>query len=71
MQQMQEIRCGGCNKLLGKGVFKIMSIKCPRCKTLNELRAVSPIPERQRASHKGGLHEQTNHSMGGRQTPSG
>ncbi|WP_321161130.1 Com family DNA-binding transcriptional regulator [Herbaspirillum lusitanum] len=71
MQEMQEIRCGGCNKLLGKGEYKVISIKCPRCKTLNELRAMSPIPERQRASNTEGVHEQTNHPMGRRQAPSG
>lgn len=31
---MQEIRCKNCNKLLFKGVFKCIEVKCPRCKRL-------------------------------------
>jgi len=28
---MQEIRCKGCNKLLGKATIIVAAIKCPRC----------------------------------------
>ncbi|MEA1065824.1 Com family DNA-binding transcriptional regulator [Erwinia sp. HR93] len=31
---MQEIRCKNCNKLLFKGVFNRVEVKCPRCKRL-------------------------------------
>ncbi len=31
----REIRCACCNKLLAKGRAAAISIKCPRCKTLN------------------------------------
>ncbi|QHM71684.1 Com family DNA-binding transcriptional regulator [Mixta intestinalis] len=31
---MQEIRCKNCNKLLFKGVFNSVEVKCPRCKRL-------------------------------------
>lgn len=32
-----EARCGNCNKLLAKGGYEILEIKCPRCKTINQL----------------------------------
>ncbi|MFE1572299.1 Com family DNA-binding transcriptional regulator [Comamonas odontotermitis] len=47
---MQEIRCGSCGRKLGEGIFQILSIKCPRCGTINSLRALSPTPERPGAS---------------------
>ena len=31
---MRNIRCKNCNKLLFKGVFNQVEIKCPRCKRL-------------------------------------
>ncbi|HDK0627796.1 TPA: Com family DNA-binding transcriptional regulator [Escherichia coli] len=31
---MKSIRCNNCNKLLFKGVFNQVEIKCPRCKRL-------------------------------------
>lgn len=68
---MQDIRCGSCNKLLGKGTFDTVSIKCPRCKTLNTLRAMSPIQERHVAPVKGEANEQTNYSVDRRQTTTG
>lgn len=42
---MDEIRCGACGKKLGNGIYQSLAIKCPRCKTLNFLRAESPKPE--------------------------
>lgn len=47
---MQEIRCGQCRRKLGAGEFRAYAIKCPRCGTLNQMRTVSPEPERPRAS---------------------
>nr|WP_236200235.1 Com family DNA-binding transcriptional regulator [Pseudomonas pseudonitroreducens] len=39
---MKEIRCGGCNRLLARaGLFDQIQIKCPRCRTLNHLKAES------------------------------
>ena len=32
---MKDIRCGQCDKLLAKGEAAMLSIKCPRCKTIN------------------------------------
>jgi len=42
---MDEIRCGACGKKLGDGIYQTLQIKCPRCRTLNFLRAQSPKPE--------------------------
>ncbi|UJX43184.1 Com family DNA-binding transcriptional regulator [Desulfovibrio sp. JY] len=46
---MREIRCGNCGKLLAKGEAVNLSIKCPRCGTMNLLRATSPGQEPQEA----------------------
>ncbi|WP_111640001.1 Com family DNA-binding transcriptional regulator [Marinomonas shanghaiensis] len=56
---MQNIRCSKCNKLLAKGVFQMIEIKCPRCKHINEsamstINGVKP-------------HGKTHHSMDRRQ----
>lgn len=45
---MQVLRCGSCNRKLGMGEYSRLEIKCPRCGTLNQLRAVRPKPERPR-----------------------
>ena len=37
--ERNEIRCGICGKLLGKGTAMDFEIKCPRCKAINHLRA--------------------------------
>lgn len=50
---MLEIRCGGCHKLLGKGIYLHLAIICPRCKVMNQLRAASPEPECPGAPEKG------------------
>lgn len=42
LQRMKEIRCGGCNRLLARvGQYDQIQIKCPRCGTLNHLKAES------------------------------
>lgn len=44
--ERNEIRCGNCGKLLGKGTALDFEIKCPRCKAINHLRASdSPCSE--------------------------
>ncbi|WP_074924296.1 Com family DNA-binding transcriptional regulator [Delftia lacustris] len=53
---MQEVRCASCNRKLAMGVFQHLSIKCPRCGTLNSLRAWSSEPECLRAPLKKGSH---------------
>ncbi|WP_353172401.1 Com family DNA-binding transcriptional regulator [Acinetobacter rudis] len=32
---MQRITCRSCGRLLAKGIFTTLEIKCPRCKTIN------------------------------------
>lgn len=63
---MKEIRCDGCNKLLGKGIWVELQVKCPRCKTMNNLKAASLM--------NGDTHDarrRTNHSLDGREAPPG
>lgn len=57
---MQDIRCGSCSRKLGVGEFTVLEIKCPRCKTLNHVRAASPSPERPGASKKEPTHHEGN-----------
>ncbi|WP_173085163.1 Com family DNA-binding transcriptional regulator [Fundidesulfovibrio magnetotacticus] len=49
---MRDIRCGRCSKLLCKGSVWELEIKCPRCHTLNHVRAASPSAEGHGASAK-------------------
>ncbi|TAN64767.1 MAG: Com family DNA-binding transcriptional regulator [Magnetospirillum sp.] len=53
---MESIRCGNCHRLLARGRFDAIEIKCPRCGTLNHVRAKSPDPERPRASNQKDVH---------------
>jgi phage FluMu protein Com len=46
-----QIRCGNCNKLLGKGTALDLAIKCPRCGHINH------IKEGHRASQQEALWE--------------
>jgi phage FluMu protein Com len=41
----EDIRCGNCNKLLARGQALDLTIKCPRCGTINHVRAKSPGAE--------------------------
>lgn len=47
---MQEIRCCQCSKKLAVGEYVRLDIKCPRCKTMNYMRTVSPEPERHQSA---------------------
>ncbi|MBS0353048.1 MAG: Com family DNA-binding transcriptional regulator [Proteobacteria bacterium] len=38
---METFRCICCNKKLGEGEFTRLSIKCPRCGHVNDLKATS------------------------------
>lgn len=51
-ESLSEIRCAECGKLLARGEVLILTIKCPRCKTYNTLRAMSPNPECQEQSQE-------------------
>ena len=41
----REIRCGQCNRMLAKGMALDLSIKCPRCGTINHVRDTIPSSE--------------------------
>lgn len=43
-KQQNDIRCGHCNRKLGEGIYQVLAIKCPRCGTLNHLRASTHPP---------------------------
>ncbi|TAL53813.1 Com family DNA-binding transcriptional regulator [Pandoraea sp.] len=47
---MKEIRCENCRRKLAMAEYTRLSIKCPRCRALNVLRAERPEPECRRAS---------------------
>lgn len=53
----QDIRCGQCRRKLATGFYIELQIKCPRCGTLNHLKAESLEPERHRASETGNTDE--------------
>jgi phage FluMu protein Com len=37
VENVREIRCGTCNRLLAKGEALRLAIKCPRCGTINHI----------------------------------
>ncbi|WP_081401941.1 Com family DNA-binding transcriptional regulator [Acinetobacter colistiniresistens] len=47
---MQQINCRSCGRLLAKGTFKTLEIKCPRCKAINFL-SISNAPLDRRERH--------------------
>lgn len=55
---MEIVRCGKCGRKLAEADYVSLSIKCPRCGTLNLMRAERPQPERLGASiRKETFHE--------------
>ena len=63
---MLDIRCGGCNKLLARADYKALEIKCPRCKTMNNLQAVEPRSSALSASIESVICGKTDYSVDGR-----
>ncbi|WP_306730218.1 Com family DNA-binding transcriptional regulator [Burkholderia multivorans] len=47
---IQDIRCGSCNRKLRAGEYIRLTIKRPRCRAMNVLRAQRPLPAGHRAS---------------------
>ncbi|WP_421721587.1 Com family DNA-binding transcriptional regulator [Acinetobacter guerrae] len=43
--KMETIKCRSCGRLLAKGKFISLEIKCPRCKTLNSMSIVNAKPD--------------------------
>ena len=66
MKTENDIRCGSCSRKLGSGEFTLLQIKCPRCGTMNHLRATRPDPERHRASTSMTTDGQENPAQGPR-----
>ncbi len=64
--QINDIRCGNCRRKLGEGTYLVLAIKCPRCGTLNHLRASTPSPH---ASER--LNQENAHAIFKKQVPSG
>ncbi|MBT0961649.1 Com family DNA-binding transcriptional regulator [Denitromonas iodatirespirans] len=50
---MKIIRCGSCNRKLGEGIFTALSIKCPRCRRINHLKASSLPSDKSGDRHEG------------------
>ncbi|AFJ02012.1 Mu-like prophage protein Com [Methylophaga frappieri] len=63
---MIEVRCGDCGRLLARASFSRIEIKCPRCKTLNSLRAIEPPTQAPASANVEVNHGQANTSMDGR-----
>ncbi|MDR2744039.1 MAG: Com family DNA-binding transcriptional regulator [Desulfovibrio sp.] len=42
-KEAPQIRCGHCNKLLGKGTALDLAIKCPRCGYINHINHMKAI----------------------------
>jgi phage FluMu protein Com len=53
---METVRCGRCNKKLAEADYRHLAIKCPRCGTLNMLKAASLSPERHGAPPQKDAH---------------
>lgn len=53
------VRCGDCARLLAKAAhFAELQIKCPRCGTLNHLKAQSLPTDRRERFEEGSIHEE-------------
>ncbi|EPW0774011.1 Com family DNA-binding transcriptional regulator [Escherichia albertii] len=50
---MQNIRCKNCYKLLARASFHHIEIKCPRCKTLNQITRAIEHPTHMRSYDRG------------------
>ncbi|MCB8572108.1 Com family DNA-binding transcriptional regulator [Bilophila wadsworthia] len=50
---LPEIRCGHCGKLLARGLAVDLEIRCPRCGADNHVRAASPDHERRECRKQG------------------
>jgi len=60
---MKDIRCTCCHKKLAEGEFIHLTIKCPRCKTLNILSTRSATTERPGTPPRSnGSHHERSHS---------
>ncbi|MCQ4142854.1 Com family DNA-binding transcriptional regulator [Vogesella sp. AC12] len=51
-----DIRCGECRRKLAEGQYITLTIKCPRCGTMNHLKAES-LPSEHRRVPRPGDHD--------------
>ena len=58
---LKEVRCRHCGKLLAKGGYEILEIKCPRCKTINTLERPR-VPNLSGDSTRGNLRKKPGHT---------
>lgn len=63
---MNEIRCTSCNRLLAKAKYQQIEIKCPRCKTLNKLKANEPLTTALISAKVEAANGKTNRTVDGR-----
>lgn len=42
---MKNINCRSCGRLLAKGTFTVLEIKCPRCKAMNFMSIKNALPD--------------------------
>ncbi|MNM39811.1 Mu-like prophage protein Com [compost metagenome] len=57
MAALRNIRCGDCAKLLARAArFDELQIKCPRCGTLNHMKAESLPSDRPERFEEGSCH---------------
>lgn len=47
---METVRCGSCGKKLAEAEYIRLSIKCPRCGVINQLKVTEPLISMPRAS---------------------
>lgn len=62
---MIEIRCI-CGRLLAKAKFQEIAIKCPRCKTLNNMKAIEPQIKAPTSANVEVKNDKTNYPLDGR-----
>ncbi|MBD9362895.1 Com family DNA-binding transcriptional regulator [Methylomonas fluvii] len=65
---MEIVRCGQCGRKLAEAEYSRLAIKCPRCGTMNELKACEPLTSAPRAPDQEVYDGKTNCPLGGRQT---
>ncbi|MGQ7818838.1 Com family DNA-binding transcriptional regulator [Metapseudomonas furukawaii] len=58
MQTLRDIRCGACRRLLARaGGLYDLQIKCPRCGTMNQMKAESFPADRPERPRQGCGHD--------------
>ncbi len=58
---MEQIRCGQCARKLAEGIYTKLSIKCPRCKTLNQFNHASRTPDYSARRERLNLNQKETH----------